>query len=474
MRVRPLVPDTSVLRCDDVDFSSNRISIHVTSSSRSGKCPTCGCPSSRVHSRYLRTLGDLPWHGDQVEIRWRSRRFFCDSVDCVQRIFTERLPQVAAPHARRTNRLQSTLEMIGIACGGEPGSRLATRLGMSASGDTLLRSIRRMTPSESVRPRILGVDDWAFRRGQRYGTLLCDLETHRPVDLLPDRSSDCLRRWLQRQPQVEVISRDRADFYVTGATEGAPQATQVADRWHLLRNLSDALQRVVQRHESSASAIWRSFNSHEQPMEQNADYPNPVTKTSARGRRYELWREMRRLHEQGVSGRQIAVRLGIHRSTVQRYLRSESFPERSPRHYPTPVDEHLDYLRRRWDQGCHNVVQLTRELQQRGFRGSYHMVWRRVSRWHSRPGSISKPRSRRPSARNVTWWLLKPPSRRDTHLGVIAEASHLLAPIQTEKREAPCEGDREINEEVRTPRLHHYLDRGFPSQVQRVVTTRKT
>ena len=138
--------------------------------------------------------------------------------------------------------------MIALACGGEPGARLADRLGMKASGDSLLRILRSSCAVKASSPRVIGVDDWAYRRGRRYGTLLCDLETHRPIDLLPDRSADSFHAWLVQHPDVRVVARDRGEYYARGATSGAPQAVQVADRWHLLRNLSDALKRLTDRY----------------------------------------------------------------------------------------------------------------------------------------------------------------------------------------------------------------------------------
>src|SRR3712207_6637812 len=218
--------------------------------SSQGACPLCGGLSGRVHSHYARTLADLPWQGRVAAVQVRARRFRCATADCPRRIFTERLPEIACPRARRTVRLGDAQRHIGLALGGAPGSRLAGRLAMPVSGDTLLRMIRTGALAPSLPPRIIGVDDWAWRRGHRYGTIICDLERRRVVDLLPDRSAATLASWLKRHGSaVRVVSRDRSGAYADGIRSGAPKAVQVADRWHLLVNCSDALRRLLDRHQ---------------------------------------------------------------------------------------------------------------------------------------------------------------------------------------------------------------------------------
>jgi transposase len=203
--------------------------------------------SSRVHSRYIRTAADLPWHGVPVRLELHTRRFRCRNSHCPKRIFCERLPSVVAPYARKTVRLHVALELIGFAVGGEAGARLAKALGLTASPDTLLRRVRQVARKESITPRIIGVDDFAFRRGQRHGTLLVDLERHLPIDVLPDRDAETLSAWLRAHPGIEIVTRDRSRAYANAITEGAPATVQVADRWHLLKNLREALEKLLKR-----------------------------------------------------------------------------------------------------------------------------------------------------------------------------------------------------------------------------------
>lgn len=382
-----------------------------------------------MHSRYVRKLADLPWQGQTLHIQVQVRRFFCLGPDCLRRIFAERLP-FAIAFARTTSRLRDLHAEIGLFLGGEAGARLATRLAVPTSPDTLLRRIRQ-TPCTSAHPvRVLGVDDWAFRRGQRYGTILCDLERRCPVDLLPERSAEALCRWLRDHPEVEIITRDRADDYIKGASAGAPQAVQVADRWHLLRNLRDAMRRLVDRLQGSirqaVDAIGQANSLPASPEATSApatvkeaqDLPKPTRyeqrHQERRQRRLERYAQVKDLHEQGLAHRAIARQLGMNRATVRRFVQAESFPERAVRRVPRRTDQWTDFLQRRWNEGCRNAVQLFDELKGQGFDGSYHMVRRRVARWRRRAANEAKcaeteaPSRKRFSPRQIVWLLLKP------------------------------------------------------------------
>lgn len=237
--------------------------IHLRTRRPRVSCPECGTSTHRVHSRYTRMLADLPWHGSAVKVVLQTRRFFCFTSVCSRRIFAERLPETAAHYARRTLRLSTALDAISLALGGEAGARLAGRLGMTVSADTLLRRLLAGTPAApTVAPRVLAVDDWAWRKGQVYGTILMDLEARCPVDLLPDRTADTLARWLLQHPGVEIVARDRSTEYSRAIREAAPHVREVADRWHLLHNLRQALERFfsasyarLKQHMSTAEPV---------------------------------------------------------------------------------------------------------------------------------------------------------------------------------------------------------------------------
>jgi hypothetical protein len=210
------------------------------------RCPICKRRSERVHSRYERTVSDLPWRGVSVRLKIRARRFFCENRGCKRSIFCERLPEITA-HARKTERLEEASAMIAFELGGEAGARLARELGLPISPDALLERIRRAPRLGAGQVKVLGVDDWAIKKGHSYGTILVDLERRRVVGLLPDRSAEGLRDWLEKHPGMEAASRDRFQPYIDAISTAAPGAVQVADRWHLLKNLSDAVERVLER-----------------------------------------------------------------------------------------------------------------------------------------------------------------------------------------------------------------------------------
>jgi transposase len=404
-------------------------------------CPACACPSARRHSAYQRHLADLPWQGRLVELRVQVRRLRCANAACPRVIFAEPLPGVARPKARRTARLREAQTSVGLALGGEPGSRLAKKLAMPVSGDTLLRLVRATgaAPIAAPRVRVLGVDDWAWRRGQRYGTILCDLEGNRVVDLLPDRSAATLAGWLERHPGVELIARDRAGTYADGARQGAPDATQVADRWHLLKNLSEALKHVADRYHSRIRATARTGPATVEgalgPVP--APRPRPPPTKLEQGQRDRLAaRQARFDHVVALRGRgltldAVVAAAGLSRSTVKRWSRRGSVPTwRKPRR-ASILDGHRDHLERRWREGCRNAGALWRELRARGFTGRPGVVrqWAaRVRRRENAVGQGPPPPPRVPSGRRLARLLTTEPARLGANDRRLVELARAAAP----------------------------------------------
>jgi transposase len=194
---------------DRVEVEPGGVLVFVRPSSKSAICPRCGGASRSIHSRYERRLADLPAHGRRVQLRVQVRRFRCAWAECPQKIFAERLdPSVAHPFGRRTGRLEGIVHHIGVALGGRPGQRTAARLLLPVSKDTLLRIVRDRAVGATPSPKVIGIDDWAWRKGHRYGTIVCDLERRRIIDVLPDRETATVQAWLAARPSIELIARD--------------------------------------------------------------------------------------------------------------------------------------------------------------------------------------------------------------------------------------------------------------------------
>jgi transposase len=418
-------------------------------------CPICQQPAHRIQSHYTRTLADLPLGTHRLLLHLRVRRFHCRTVGCPRWIFAEQFPQLARPWARRTCRLTSALQHLGLALGGTAGTRLAEQLHLPTTPDTLLRLVRQVPDPDPPTPRILGVDDWAWRRGRTYGTILCDLETGHAIDLLPDRQADTLVAWLLQHPGVTIISRDRAGAYADGAHRGAPSARQVADRWHLLKNLGDALERVITRlyltlaqalvpppplsvvlsPGSEAGAVPPAGPAATSPA---ADANPPLPRVSPGANRWPTRREQRlqqerrarrlahyqtahMLRQQAWSIQAIAQHLGRHRDTVSGWLRCPTFPEiqeHAPRR--SLLDPYKPYLQQRWQAGCHNAQQLWQEVVAQGFDGGRTIVAQYATRLRHETGTLVRrdatgaPRRpvapRLPRIRRLRWLLSRPPS----------------------------------------------------------------
>ena len=246
LRPSELVPSGLAVDGAMVEGASTIITARAVAAA--GRCPSCGGFTWRVHSRYLRTVLDLPLSGRVVRLVIMARRFRCDVALCSRRIFTERFGrEILRPWGRRTGRADDLLHHLGLALGGRPGAGFARRLMLVVGNDTLLRLVRRRARPSAAAPTVIGIDDWAWRRNQRYGTLVCDLERRHVVCLLPDREAGTAEAWLAGQPQITVVARDRSGNYALAAARALPHAVQVADRWHLMENASRAFAEAVRQ-----------------------------------------------------------------------------------------------------------------------------------------------------------------------------------------------------------------------------------
>ena len=437
--VSRFLPETTSLQLNSwqLDDTATLMTLHVTSTQRLVPCPVCTVFTSRVHSRYTRTLADLPWGTARVRWQLRVRKFICANVQCPRRIFTERLPEVVAPWARRTPRLVAWLIAIGLALGGTAGVRLRQCLGLTVSRQTLLRIVRRLPLPCDSPPQVLGVDDFACRTHQTYGTVLIDLARRQPVALLPDREAETLAQWLRTHPGVEIMARDRAKAYADGARHGAPEARQVADRFHLLQNLLDALEHVFQTHRNAVEAVNDAIRRQGVPLSDGGiavAVPPPAASVTVqskvaqrRAQRVAFPQQVGALHDQGWPGHAIASHLGIGKNTVCRSLRTATLPERKRRSDGgrSVLNPSKSSVLERGNAGCCDALRLFQEIQRRGYPGSYATVARYAQRLRQAQGQAPRHRPPRPTrpvvaapqhplltARRAAWLVLRRAEKR--------------------------------------------------------------
>jgi transposase len=373
--------------------------------------------SQRVHDRYDRHPADLPWRGCPVRFILRVRRFRCTNSACQRATFAEGFGSALPKRAQRTADTQAFLFQLAWMMGGEAGARLARAAGVSVSPDTLLRLLRRGDHSEVETPRVLGVDDLALRRGQSYATILVNLERSEPIDLLPGREAEPLADWLRQHPGVEVIVRDRSEAYADGARAGAPDAVQVADRFHLVKNASTALDEMLL---GRRRQIAVSLPEPQPPP--TAAWAKPLSPrqqriADRRAARVARWEEVQRRHECGESQRHIAQELGINRRTVHRLIETSIPPVKRITH-PRPsglsspsLQPYVSYLQDRWQEGCSNILQLFREITEQGYEGSRSLLYTALQPWRE-PRPPPEQRRRQKTRRlSVRWLCLRPPGQ---------------------------------------------------------------
>lgn len=482
-----LLPEVPGLRLENLAIDAETVSLSVASTRPSASCPVCGQKTARLHSHYRRTVADLPWAGRSVRLSLLVRRFRCSAPECPRRIFAERLASVVEPYARKTTRLQEILRLVGFALGGEGGARLLRRLGMRASPSTLLRYVRGSPSVVHPPPDVVGIDDWAFRRGHRYGTIIVDLERHEVIDLIEDREAGSVSAWLKRHPEIRVVARDRGGAYAEAAAKGAPQAVQVADRWHLLKNATEAVQRFVERNHAVVGQAAQGVMQAQRIEASVAEAPSSISMLSSREergslerrqKRYARYREVLELHRQGVSERGIARALSINRATVRKFIGAGTFPERAPRKRAGSILEpYIPYVHRRWAEGCDNAIQLWREIKALGYGGEVAMVRRYARRLRARlTGSTPEQRAallanaktfEAPSAGRATWWLLGPTEELDEEQRAFVEQLCRLCP-QTEALRELARGFRKMVSGRRPEKLDAWLDAAENSEVAEI------
>jgi transposase len=370
--------------------------IDATGCGPPGACPQCQQPARRVHSRYWRHIAGLPVSSHRLIVRLRVRRFFCDEVRCPRRTFVEQVAGMTEPRRRSSTAARSAMRAVAVELGGRPGARLCTKLRLYGRRTTILGQLT-APPVPARAPRILGIDEFAFRKGRTYGTVLVDIESSRPVDVLPDRETGTVAAWLQEHPGAEIICRDRLMAFTKAIRQAAPAALEVADRWHLLQNLSTAVEKTCRRHRE---CLRRPVGAETIP-------PLATRETPLLERVRRRHAEVNELASTGLSLSAIGRRLQLDRKTVRRYRNKDLaglLASAQDRGHGVP-DPFIEHVQHRFQAGCTSSMQLYREVFALGYTGGYHVVNRYVAAM--RKGVAIPVRAVTPSPRDITSWIMR-------------------------------------------------------------------
>ncbi|MFA1551971.1 ISL3 family transposase [Actinomadura chokoriensis] len=439
--VTVLFPYLARVCVDRVTRCGTSVQIKAGTTTREAGCPGCGTVSRRRHSHYERRLTDTAVGRQEVLIHLRVHRFRCGNDACARQTFAEQVPGLTVRYGRRTTGAGEALRAIALALGGRAGARLAERLLGAVSRTTLIRLIRGLFEAAAQTPRVLGVDDFALRRGRVYGSILIDITTGRPVEVLADRTADTLAAWLRAHPGVEIVCRDRAGAYAEGIARGAPEAIQVADRWHIWRNLGDAVERAVARQRRHLHVLAEKAQVPEAPPARRTSQGPEGRKDRVAVRTRQRHAAVHALLAQDLTIPQIADELQLSRNTVRRFARTAD-PGQLLVHNGTgkrtkDLQAYDSYLRTRWNQGCTNARRLHDELAALGYRGAITTVRQYLQPWRT---GLPAPAARRPpTVRQATAWFLSSPARVDPaderRLDTLCDAGPQLAVLRDRVRE---------------------------------------
>lgn len=377
---------SDVFKITAVDRREDQVIVSVQSGKTQGTCPACQVNSQKLHSYYKRKIKDLPAFDQKVSLHVRAKKWYCANIACTRKIFTERFDHYVQRYKRFSERLREKMLNISLLMGGNAGERLCRTLSIAASSSTLLRLVHSQPLPEQTTSFAVGIDDWAFRKGSHYGTVVVDLEQHKIVDLLPDREAQTVENYLKGKPHVRIVTRDRFGPYATGVTNGLAEATQVADRWHLLKNMGDALQTLLERKRQEIIAAQRSALEKAMKVEGKAPVETEVTARPLSPRQ-ELFQRVKGLHADGRPLRAIAKALTISRNTVKKYIHLQELP-RKKGHKATNLLTYNNYLQTRMleDEDV-EVLQLFKEIKAQGYTGGRTTLYEYLNGYGKQRGS---------------------------------------------------------------------------------------
>jgi transposase len=435
---------------EDVVDEGKRILVRVRTPGGPAACPGCGTDSARLHAYHHRTVVDVPLDSRSVVLQVRVRRLVCLTLNCC-RTFREQVPGVLDRYQRRTTRMSHQVRSVVRELAGRASVRLLSEMACRLSRHTAIRALLRIPLPDRPVPKVLGVDDFALRRGQSYASVLIDAATHERIDVLPDRKSDSLRAWLCEHPGVEIIVRDGSTAYAEGARRALPEAMQASDRWHLWNGLGRVVEKAVVAH----SACWAKHGPKRQQLTREQST-------------MERWHAIHNLLDQGVGLLDCARRLGLALNTVKRYAR---VPEpdrmrRPPQYRACLVDPYRDHLRARRaaDPGA-PVLHLFEELKALGYTGSLNLLYKYINQGRHISDRIG------PSPKRLTSWIMtRPaelPAERRAHLDellaacpemtALARLVHEFAQIMTNRRGSELDCWMKQVREAGLPELEPFL-----------------
>lgn len=419
------------LAVTDAAWSESELLLEVQSVEASARCPRCGEASQRFHSSYQRSVQDTPIGFTIVQLKILVRRFRCANGACVQKTFAEQFPDLVGRRRRRTKRLMSNLTHIGLALGGEAGVWLAEKLTMTASASTVLRQLHQLEVPPIEAPVVIGIDDWAFRKGRDYGTIIINHETGKPIDLLPERDCATVKQWLEQYPTIEIVTRDRSGEYRDAITQALPNATQIADRWHLVKNLREAVERYLSRRYKAIRKLFVAAATVDADEIEVANStkrrryePGPARKElhAARTQKREaLFAEVKQRYAAGAYTTDIARDLNISRALVSLWVNSDTLPPDSRGRFKRKclIDDYVPYLNKRIAEGCRNQSQLWREICEQGFTGCRELIgkWMRQNGKqgapHQQQSAPAKPKVVVPHPVELSWLLMRQDDKLD-------------------------------------------------------------
>ncbi len=456
-----MFPGLSSLILDEVEDTGTVLRLRARTTTPEAVCPRCGGVSRRVHARHLRRLVDLPVAGRGVVVELQVRRLVCAVTQCPKRTFREQVPELTLRYARRTVRLTAAVGRLAVALAGRAGARALAGLGLEISRSTVLRVLMALPIPSAPTPAVLSVDDVALRRGHRYATVLIDAVSHQRVDVLPDRKAATLAMWLREHPGAEVVCRDGSAAYAEAIRQGAPDAVQVSDRWHLWHGLGGAVEKTIIAH----SSCWRAQPSGPgRPIDERTR-----TRHAA----------VHELLGHGVGLLECSRQLGWALNTIKRYARAATAQElqRPPRYGRTLIDPYREHLRR-WlaDEPGVAVTRLLGEIRELGYTGSANLLVRYLNQ-----GRAHDQRAAPPPRRLVGWIMRRPaelPEHERSHLdellascaplAVLAEHVRAFADLLTTRRGVDLEDWMSAVETSDLPALHAFV-RGLRKDLDAVV-----